>query len=512
MNLGNIAGLVSAPLKTKGVNYVLNNVTLNSPLTWSPVSLNTKPITQIIGTIYSNLTISIPSITKAATICKSISFTAGANFDYSTGNEYGGNILINAGKAYRGGTVRIAGGDGPYSGEVGEGAVVQASGANGGQGGTLYLSGGGAQNSAGNNGGDVVINTAAARWLGAPTFPGNVYISTGNGNPANQVNNWQSTGGVIRIVTGNGGNTVNPTTNGGGSTGAAGGNLILSGGFGGNSTGVVSTAQTGGSGASVSIFSGNGGTAIVATSSGTRTGGNSGIISIITGAGGNGITINGNSGSLILGTGIPGNYALSGAAVGTAGSINLNPGTTNVLTISSTAIRATQPLNLENGTTANSMFVYNTYTNATNFERGFLKWNSNVFQLGTDELGTGLGRSLDIQTDGTTRMSVAAAGNVGINTSTPNERLTVVGNISASGIIYGNGSGLTNLPSSGSGGAYLPLSGGTLTGGLTVVGNISAAGDIEVATYLQGIILVSPNLSRWRITVNDDGSLQTAAI
>jgi hypothetical protein len=60
-------------------------------------------------------------------------------------------------------------------------------------------------------------------------------------------------------------------------------------------------------------------------------------------------------------------------------------------------------------------------------------------------------------------------GNVGIGTTTPNERLTVVG-------------------------------------------NISAAGDIAVATSLQGVILVSPNSTRWKITVNDDGTLSTTAL
>jgi len=36
-------------------------------------------------------------------------------------------------------------------------------------------------------------------------------------------------------------------------------------------------------------------------------------------------------------------------------------------------------------------------------------------------------------------------GRVGVNTPTPNEELTIAGDISASGVFYGNGSGLTNL-------------------------------------------------------------------
>lgn len=70
---------------------------------------------------------------------------------------------------------------------------------------------------------------------------------------------------------------------------------------------------------------------------------------------------------------------------------------------------------------------------------------------------------------------------VGIGTTAPNERLTVIGNISASGIIYGNGSGLTNIGSSG--GAYLPLSGGTLTGGLTA-NSIIVLSTLSASQYL----------------------------
>ena len=33
--------------------------------------------------------------------------------------------------------------------------------------------------------------------------------------------------------------------------------------------------------------------------------------------------------------------------------------------------------------------VYNTYTDASNYERGFLQWNSGVFEIGTEGSGTG---------------------------------------------------------------------------------------------------------------------------
>ncbi len=42
-----------------------------------------------------------------------------------------------------------------------------------------------------------------------------------------------------------------------------------------------------------------------------------------------------------------------------------------------------------NGTNAQTFRVYNTYTDASNYERGFLKWNSNVFEIGSEGAGTG---------------------------------------------------------------------------------------------------------------------------
>ena len=51
--------------------------------------------------------------------------------------------------------------------------------------------------------------------------------------------------------------------------------------------------------------------------------------------------------------------------------------------------------------------IYNT-TDAglTNFERGFMRWSSNVLQIGTEKAGTGSVRNLDFQVDGTSFLSV----------------------------------------------------------------------------------------------------------
>ena len=40
--------------------------------------------------------------------------------------------------------------------------------------------------------------------------------------------------------------------------------------------------------------------------------------------------------------------------------------------------------------------VYNTYTDASNYERGFARWSSNIFQIGLEKAGTGTDRQINI--------------------------------------------------------------------------------------------------------------------
>ncbi len=68
-------------------------------------------------------------------------------------------------------------------------------------------------------------------------------------------------------------------------------------------------------------------------------------------------------------------------------------------------------LGLRNGTTnAVGLNAYNTFTNTLNYERAAFNWSSNVLKIGTEKLGTGTARALDIQTDGTARISISSTG------------------------------------------------------------------------------------------------------
>jgi len=90
-------------------------------------------------------------------------------------------------------------------------------------------------------------------------------------------------------------------------------------------------------------------------------------------------------------------------------------------------------------TNAQTFNIYNTFTSATNHERGFLRWSSNVFQIGTEKgSGGGTARDLVFQTDGTTRFTIAAAGAIDCASG-----FTVS---SASGLTLSAASAALNLP------------------------------------------------------------------
>lgn len=60
-------------------------------------------------------------------------------------------------------------------------------------------------------------------------------------------------------------------------------------------------------------------------------------------------------------------------------------------------------------TNAQTFRIYNTFTSATNFERGKLEWSGNTLRIGTEKgTGGGTARNLDLQTDGVTRLSISA--------------------------------------------------------------------------------------------------------
>ena len=74
-------------------------------------------------------------------------------------------------------------------------------------------------------------------------------------------------------------------------------------------------------------------------------------------------------------------------------------------------------------TNAQTFRVYNTYTSSTSYERAKLEWSSNVLRIGTEKGSAGgTARDMELQTDGTTRITVKADGAIlfsGVPTSNP---------------------------------------------------------------------------------------------
>lgn len=60
------------------------------------------------------------------------------------------------------------------------------------------------------------------------------------------------------------------------------------------------------------------------------------------------------------------------------------------------AVDAANTFALRRSTNAQTLNVYNTYTDASNHERGFMKWNANVLEIGTEAAGTGTARPMSL--------------------------------------------------------------------------------------------------------------------
>jgi len=68
-------------------------------------------------------------------------------------------------------------------------------------------------------------------------------------------------------------------------------------------------------------------------------------------------------------------------------------------------------------TNAQTFRLYNTYTDASNYERGFFRWSSNVLEIGAEAAGTGTSRNISFIQSGSTRLTIGGTitANVSIN-------------------------------------------------------------------------------------------------
>jgi len=72
---------------------------------------------------------------------------------------------------------------------------------------------------------------------------------------------------------------------------------------------------------------------------------------------------------------------------------------------------AANTLALRNGANAQAFNVYNTYTSGSVYERGFVRWVSNVLEIGTEHTGASA-RALAFKINNTTRLTISTTGNL----------------------------------------------------------------------------------------------------
>lgn len=108
----------------------------------------------------------------------------------------------------------------------------------------------------------------------------------------------------------------------------------------------------------------------------------------------------------------------------------------------SVARDAANVLAQRNGTNAQALRVYNTFTSSTNHERATISWATNILSIGTEKgSGGGTARAMQLVTDGTSRVNIGAAGELGLYGVTAVARATTAG---AASTFVTNTSGILN--------------------------------------------------------------------
>lgn len=147
---------------------------------------------------------------------------------------------------------------------------------------------------------------------------------------------------------------------------------------------------------------------------------------------------------------------------------------------------AANTLALRNGTNAQTFNLYNTFTDASNYERGVLKWDTNILEVGSEAAGTGTARSVALVTGGSQRLTVDSSGNVGVGVSPTSAKLTLAQGGAQTGLLFdqnGNGSAIVVDSESTSVNVFDFLNPQTTTGKLMNVSDADALTTGRIFSY-----------------------------
>ena len=109
-----------------------------------------------------------------------------------------------------------------------------------------------------------------------------------------------------------------------------------------------------------------------------------------------------------------------------------------------------------NSTNAQTFRLYNTFTDASNYERGFMQWATNVLEIGAEAAGTGTQRTLVLKVGSTDAVTITTTGQANFSSRVQASNFSIGGNFIyadtiSNGFRFVDGSGST----SSSGGLFL---------------------------------------------------------
>jgi hypothetical protein len=174
---------------------------------------------------------------------------------------------------------------------------------------------------------------------------------------------------------------------------------------------------------------------------------------------------------------------------------------------------AANTLALRNSTTAQTFNIYNTWTDASNYEKTKLEWSSNVFRFYTIPAGSGTARSFEIGavTAGTADGSGVACypdGHIEFNRVGTATRWT----INTSGFLM---AGADNTYDIGASGATRPRTGYFGTSVVTPIATITQGTITDVAAQINGTATwndAADTMLGWKLNVTDTASSVTSTL